>query len=629
MKSKQNLVLLAALSALFNPSVTLAQPVSLKEATQQAVLTNPEVLSRWHAYQASIGERDVASGALRPSVDLTLGGGLERRDDPILTRNYGRLSGSVSLTQMLYDGFAARNEIRRLDHARMVRLFELQEASEAAALEAANAFVDVQRFRKLVSLAEDNYVQHRSVFDQIERKVQAGVGRKVDLEQASGRLALAESNLLIETSNLHDVSARYQRLVGAPAPKDLAGLPSLSKDIPSDATSAVAQAQANNPTLRAAIENTLSANAALDGRDAAFRPRVDFRLRHDQGENVSGLDGANRNDVAEVVVTYNLYHGGSDSARVRQYTDLRDSARDLRDKTCRDIRQTLVIAYNDVRKLNEQLNYLDQHQLSIEKARDAYRKQFDIGQRTLLDLLDTENELFQARRAYTIAEHDSVAAYIRTHAAMGTLLTALDLTRVGQDEAAMAGSWNSDGEAAQSCPVEAPTLYVTDKDALNARAQEVLKASLAVQAAAARAAEQAVDSTRSKPEVTPSTAPASAVPDSKIIEAALAVWKQAWAERNLSAYLGQYAPGFVPADGITREEWARKRGESLKRARDVSLDIGELKVNLLDANHAETVFRQAYRSANYSDVVTKTLKWEKASGRWLIVSETTAPIVAP
>ena len=90
---------------------------------------------------------------------------------------------------------------------------------------------------------------------------------------------------------------------------------------------------------------------------------------------------------------------------------------DLRDKACRDARQTTAIAYNDTRKLVDQLIYLDRNTLAIEKARDAYRQQFDIGQRSLLDLLNAENELYTARRAYANAEYDLGFAYARTHAA--------------------------------------------------------------------------------------------------------------------------------------------------------------------------------------------------------------------
>ena len=78
------------------------------------------------------------------------------------------------------------------------------------------------RFRRLVQLAEDNYVQHRYAFVQIQSRFKAGVGRGVDLEQAGARVALAESNLSTEVANLHDVAARYQRIVGEAPPAKLA-----------------------------------------------------------------------------------------------------------------------------------------------------------------------------------------------------------------------------------------------------------------------------------------------------------------------------------------------------------------------------------------------------------------------
>ena len=95
------------------------------------------------------------------------------------------------------------------------------EATEQTVLEAARAHYDVQRFRRLVQLAEDNYVQHRYAFLQIQSRVKAGVGRGVDLEQAGARLALAESNLATEQANLHDVTVRYQRIVGELPPAKL------------------------------------------------------------------------------------------------------------------------------------------------------------------------------------------------------------------------------------------------------------------------------------------------------------------------------------------------------------------------------------------------------------------------
>jgi adhesin transport system outer membrane protein len=111
------------------------------------------------------------------------------------------------------------------------------------------------------------------------------------------------------------------------------------------------------------------------------------------------------------------------------------------------VRQTVAIAHNDIRKLKDQLKALDRNVLAIEKARDAYRQQFDIGQRSLLDLLNAENELYTAKRAYANAEHDLQIAYARTHAAQQTLSSTLGLTRdnTGNDAAQ---NWQAASDAA-------------------------------------------------------------------------------------------------------------------------------------------------------------------------------------
>lgn len=460
-------------------TAALAQQDTLKSVAQRAVLSSPEVLQKWHAYQATDAEKDAAFGGYLPRVDLEAGIGREDRDDPIMVRDYTRRSTTLSLTQMLYDGFATRNEVQRLNHARQVRYFELLDASENVALEAARAYADVLRFRKLVALAEDNYIRHRAVFEQIQRKTQAGVGRRVDLEQAAGRLALAEANLLTESSNLYDVSARFQRMVGTAPAKDLASAPSLSAGLPGEPATMLQAALNRNPAIQGSIENVRAADSAVDVRKAAYQPRLDLRLRNDRGSDLNGYTGSTDNRTAEVVLTWNLFNGLSDMARSRQYADQRSVAKDMRDKTCRDVRQTAAIAYNDTRKLSEQLTYLDQHQLTTEKARDAYRKQFDIGQRTLLDLLDTENELFQAKRAYVNADHDLLIAQARSQASLGNLLQALELSRVARDEIADPVNWAAEGDAAEHCPPEGPMALAVDKGVLNKRAEELLRDSAA------------------------------------------------------------------------------------------------------------------------------------------------------
>ncbi|WP_372527956.1 TolC family outer membrane protein [Piscinibacter sp.] len=466
----------AALALLLPATQAVAQSTDvLKAAAEKAVLTNPEVTARFNAYRAAIDAVDIARAAYRPRLDLSASVG--RDSDRITSRSpesqsLNRNGTSLALTQLLWDGLGTQRDVERVGHERLTRYFELLDVTEQTALEAARAYYDVQRFRRLVQLAEDNYVQHKYATLQIQSRFKAGVGRGVDLEQANARLALAESNLGTEVANLHDVTARYARIIGEAPPRQLPVVPPLRNALPASADEAMNAAIRQNASVSASIESLRAARAAAQQREAVYQPRVEARVRSGTGHNFDGIRDQQRDSTAEIVLNWNLYNGGADQARVRQQVNLVNQATDLRDKTCRDTRQTSAVAFNDTRKLVEQLEYLDRNTLAIEKARDAYRQQFDIGQRSLLDLLNAENELYTAKRAYANAEVDLGIAYVRTHAAMNQLTTQLGLARI--DHAATdAAAWAAGDDAPGRCPIITPEVMSIDRAELDARAQRI------------------------------------------------------------------------------------------------------------------------------------------------------------
>ena len=436
---------LAALSMLFagvagaqsqDETEAWPQPQTLKEAAQAAVIKNPEVMSRWHAFNEAYEEIGVARGEFFPKIDVSAGRGrIKTRQhahgDPLLERDssyYGNET-TVTLRQMIFDGFATYNEVKRLGKAKLVRYFELLDASESAALEAVRAYHDVVRYREQVRLAEDNYIQHYAAHEQLKRRAASGVGKRVDVDQAASRLALADVNVTTAYANLHDVTARYLRIVGDNPPKEMSLPERMTLNFPEKEEAALSIALQQNPALRASIENIEAAQFALEGRRAAFLPRVDFLARRDhytKYDNIGHRDEAQ----AQVRLSYNLFNGLSDISRFNQYRERKNIALDMREKACRDMRQTLAIAYNDTSRLNDQLNYLARQVDLVAKTRAAYRDQFNIGQRTLLDLLNTQNEYFDARRAQVNADIDLSMAYLRSYAGMGRLLEALELKRI-------------------------------------------------------------------------------------------------------------------------------------------------------------------------------------------------------
>lgn len=474
-----------ALLALSTTPIAAQTADPLKDAVGKAVLTNPEVSARWRAFQAATDATDVARAALLPRLDLNASVG--RDSDAITSRSpqsqsLSRQGTSLALTQLLWDGLGTQRDIERSHHDRLARYFELVDVTEQTALEAARAYFDVQRYRRLVQLAEENYVQHKYASLQIQSRFRAGVGRGVDLEQANARLALAESNLSAEIANLHDVTARYERIVGEPPLKAMPSAVALVKPVPASREEATAVAIRQNPAISASIEALRAVRSTAHGREAAYQPRLEARLRSGAGTHLDGVRDQTRDSTGELVLSWNLYNGGADQARVRQQVNLMGQAEDLRDKACRDTRQQAAIAYNDTRKLAEQLELLDRNTIAIEKARDAYRQQFDIGQRSLLDLLNAENEVYTAKRAYANAEVDLGVAYARTQAAMGELTSRLGIARA--HAVADVAAWTAGDDAPARCPVVTPQIASTDRAALDERARQIA-ASVAPAASAA------------------------------------------------------------------------------------------------------------------------------------------------
>lgn len=467
-KAKLTLLTLALLATWGTQAQPL--PEALVQAARQAVLSNPEVQARWNGFKAAGQEQASARGGFFPQLDLNASVGTENRTTP--SRNYGSYdinSAQLTLNQMLFDGLFTPSEVKRLGHAKLVRYFELAEISETTALEAVRAHVDVVRFQEQVEAATQNYVEHKQSAQLVEERARGGVGRGADVEQASGRLALAESSLLAELTSLHDASARYLRVVGVNPPASLPRLPEpfTLGTMPASTEVLLQQGLPGSPTLNAALENARAYQQAVTTRQAAFMPRVDLRGYASRDENLSGDLGTTELKGLELVLNYNLYRGGSDSARKRQAQDQQAQARDLQEKACRDVRQTLTIAYSDVRSLVEQQRYLDKHRLASEKSREAYRQQFDIGQRSLLDVLDSQKEFYEASRAYINARHNQALAQARTLAGMGKLVASLDVNRADVPTPAEAGQDRDSVDPADLCPQE--TTVVDTVDAIKAR----------------------------------------------------------------------------------------------------------------------------------------------------------------
>lgn len=413
-------------------SMGVANADTLQEAVDATVKTNPDVLAATHERQAVSKEVDQARAGYYPTLDLAVGTGWEMTDNPS-TRGSGRGEvhlnrdeASLNMRQMLFDGLETKNEVARQEARTNSRSFGVYSSAENTALDAVLAYHNVLRQQKLVELAQTNLEAHERTHDQIMLRAERGVGRKADMEQSLGRLALAEANLKAEQANLRDAETAYIRVVGM-SPESLSLPDSPISQIPQSQDEAIAMALENHPTLRLASYDVESAKAQHATAKAPFYPDLHLEVGTRADHDIDGIEGKDKDITAMLRLRYNLFNGGRDTARREETASLINQAAEIRNNTHRQVEESVRLSWNAWQTLKSQKPAREQHVQSSEKARDAYQQQFSLGQRTLLDLLDSENEVFRARTALVNTQYDELYAMYRILNSMGVLLQSLEV----------------------------------------------------------------------------------------------------------------------------------------------------------------------------------------------------------
>lgn len=390
-------------------SLAAGQPM-LNQVVERAITTHPEIQARYHDFVDSLEGQNVARAGWRPQLSASGWTGKEWRSnvESQPSSNWSRTGWSLELRQLLFDGGATTGRIRQFGLEKLAKYYDLHATTNNLANEVIAAYLDVQRYREMRSLAEENYNMHNTTLVQLRERQESGVGRGVDMEQANGRLSLAQTNLMTESNNLNDVTQRYRRLVGEYPPANLepvneivAGLPVIGQ------TENFGDALRINPSILSKQALVQASQAGQKVAQAAHAPTLDARASTGRDRDQPGAMYRNvQSSRVQLMLTYPIYRGGGDAARIRQVAAQTYAAQDVRDYTCRNVQQELSVAWNNIMRIRQQMPFLREHELSTSKVRVAYLQQYRIGQRSLLDLLDTENELFDARRAMINATYE-------------------------------------------------------------------------------------------------------------------------------------------------------------------------------------------------------------------------------
>jgi len=411
----------------FALTASFVQAQSLPEAMQKALDVHPEVQAGVNSRIAADYNLRAAKGGYLPRVDVLAGYGREGSDTPssrVTTNGWDTMNrgeSSVRLQQMLFDGFATSSEVGRQQATVNSRAYSLLNTSERTALTVAQVYLDVLTRREMVRLAEDNLKSHERIFDQIRLRTTRGVGRMADMDQAEARLAQARNNLLTEQANLADAQTNYLSAVGE-MPDQLSPPQGFIALMPANLNEARQQMIENSPVLRSAESDIAAAEKQYQTAKSSFYPRFDAELGRTADNNIGGEQGHNNSWEAMVRMRFNLYSGGSNKADLESKSYQANQALDIRNNALRQLNEEVGLAWNAYNNANAQLPIAQQYVDRSNSVRTAYQQQFSLGERTLLDLLDSENELFTAQQRLVQIKNQQLYTQYRIKADMGQLL---------------------------------------------------------------------------------------------------------------------------------------------------------------------------------------------------------------
>lgn len=429
-----------------------AQSQTLEQAVAYTLDTNPDLRVAFNRFKAREEQVNQAIAGYMPTIDVTGGYGYEQTDSVSTRRrpNVGDVDSSgvaelnrgefgVSLKQMLFDGFYTSSEVDRYSFEASADQWALLAAAEDMALDVSKVYLNYLRTDEVLKLAEKNLNSHKEIYEQIKQRTDSGLGSTADLSQITGRLARANANVISARNNLLDAKAQFIRVVAAD-PVDLIQPVPDADLLPKDLNSGLTDAQENHPILKSAANDIRAAENERSSVQASYYPQVSLELNGNWNNDVGGEDGVsalasqnvggyNNDLVAMVRVRYNLFAGGKDLAREKETAYKLGEAKEIRQRAQREVVEGVNLAWNAYEMLAPQKQYIRDHVMAAKDTQSAYAQQFNLGQRSLLDLLDTENELFEARKDYLQAEYDEITAKYRVLNSTGRLLDSLKVTR--------------------------------------------------------------------------------------------------------------------------------------------------------------------------------------------------------
>jgi adhesin transport system outer membrane protein len=407
------------------PQTLHAEVFTINDALKEAVRSHPGVGEAAANRRATESELRQTQSTLLPQVKGELRVGPEKFNQNTLppTGNddwrYGQ-KATFTVRQLLFDGFASINDIWRQAARVDAAASRVRERTELIALGAAEAYIDVVRYTRLVGLAQQNVAAHRKILANVQARFSGGRAGEGDLQQTRERVESAQAAYADFKRSLDEARGKYRAAVGL-EPYNLR-FPGRLRGLPSSKDESLAVALRHNPTLMAAESDTKAAKYAFKQTAGAFVPNAVLEGTATFGKDYDTFIGRRDELTGKLVVTWDIFRGGQDSWRRKEMADryIEQSMRYARLQ--RVAFESLDKAWAGRTITGERIAALIRQIDSDRKVIEAYSKEYELGQRSLIDLLNAQNQLFNASVSLASTRGVAVFADYQLLAAMGTLL---------------------------------------------------------------------------------------------------------------------------------------------------------------------------------------------------------------
>jgi len=407
---------------------------TLQEELEAVVLTSPALASERARLEAVRESLPSAWSELMPQVSIDGNGADTNRSEP----NIGPLAtqrvreqpeywiASARVSTMIFGSGRVWASTRqaRAQIASAVALY--QEAVQELAVELSRAYGDVRFARESLAAQEESLVNLEEQARFARANLREGFLTRTDVAQAEARVAQARADLARARSRVVQASEFYMRLTGHP-PGSLTA-PENIEDLPEGLAAALDKAE-EHPGLVAAAANIRAADAGVDLAASSGRMRV-FLESNNSRFDVRGSTNVfdeESEDTVGVRVSIPLFTGGAVSSRTRQQRHLRDAARYDLAEAQRQIRERVTVAWSDLDASRARLEASRTRLEAAELASRGVRREQQFGQRSMIDVLNQEQERLGAKVALAEAERDAMVAERVFAASIGQILSLLGI----------------------------------------------------------------------------------------------------------------------------------------------------------------------------------------------------------